>query len=55
MAAAITTATGVPVDLVSGDRGEFSVWVGDRVVSKKTIDGFPEPAEAVIAVQAALG
>lgn len=54
MAAAIEKATGQTVDLVSGNRGEFTVWVGDKVVSKKTFMGFPEPADATAAVVAAL-
>lgn len=55
MAAAITDATDLPVELVPGDRGEFTVWVGDAVVARKTLDGFPEPVEVVRAVDHALG
>ena len=55
MAALIHQATGAEVRLESGDRGEFTVWVGDRVVARKTLDGFPEPGAAVAAVKAALG
>jgi len=29
------------VELVSGDRGEFSIWVGDVCVARKTLDGYP--------------
>lgn len=54
MAAAIEEATGRPVKLVSGNRGEFTVWVGDRKVAAKTFDGFPEIDDAVAAVKAAL-
>ncbi|MCK6507391.1 Rdx family protein [Myxococcota bacterium] len=55
MAAVITDRTGWPVALVPGDRGEFTVWVGDRIVARKTLDGFPEAEAAAEAVVAALG
>ena len=45
---------GQDVDLVSGDRGEFTVWVGDAVVARKSWQGVPEPDDAAAAVQAAL-
>ena len=52
MAAAITEATGQAVTLEPGDRGEFTVWVGDQVVAAKSWEGFPE-AEVVAARVAA--
>lgn len=54
MAALITAATGRPVDLEGGDRGEFTVWVDDEVVAKKTLMGFPDEDEVVRRVEAAL-
>ncbi len=54
MADEITELTGQDVALISGDRGEFSVWVGDRVVARKSMDGFPPPHVAAQAVADAL-
>lgn len=54
MAAEIKDKTGVDVALVSGDRGEFTVWVGEEVVARKTAEGFPLPAEVASRVAAAL-
>ena len=42
MAATITAATGVAVDLEPGDRGEFTVWVAEEVVARKSWEGFPD-------------
>jgi hypothetical protein len=44
----------VSAQLVEGDRGEFTVWVGDRVVSKKTWVGFPADEKVLAAVREAL-
>jgi hypothetical protein len=44
----------VSARLVEGDRGEFTVWVGDRVVSKKTWLGFPADEKVLEAVREAL-
>ena len=54
MAALITAATGVEVDIVEGRRGEFSVVVGDEVVARKGSEGFPQDDEIVARVQRAL-
>ena len=54
MAAAITEATGLPVTLVSGARGELSVRVDDRIVVRKTAKGFPAEAACIEAVRQAL-
>ena len=55
MAALITEATGQPVTLTRGGRGEFTVRVGDLTVASKSPDGFPDEDQAVEAVRAALG
>jgi hypothetical protein len=55
VAALIKAETGQDTELIEGGRGEFTVWVGDDVVSKKTTFGFPEDADAVAAVKKALG
>lgn len=55
MAAKIKAEVGVDeVALVSGDKGEFSVWVGPKVVAKKGPLGFPSEDKVVRKVAAAL-
>lgn len=44
----------VETKLIEGDRGEFTVWVGDEVVSKKNWLGFPDDEKVVAAVRDAL-
>lgn len=40
--------------MIEGNRGEFTVWVGDRVVARKDAGGFPNEDEIVRAVREAL-
>lgn len=54
MAAAIKQKTGLDVQLVEGARGEFTVWVGEKIVARKDANGFPSDTAAVTAVQEAL-
>ena len=54
MAAALTAATGESVDLEPGDRGEFTVWVEEEIVAKKSWEGFPETQVVVERVAARL-
>ena len=54
MAALISTQTGADVELVEGDRGEFTVWVGDRIVARKDGHDFPTDEDAAAAVTRAL-
>lgn len=54
MAALIAEATGVEPELISGNRGEFTVWVDDRRVAQKDSRGFPAEPDVVAAVQSAL-
>jgi hypothetical protein len=42
----------VETKLVAGDRGEFTVWVGDAVVSRKNWLGFPSDEKVLEAVKA---
>jgi hypothetical protein len=42
------------VNLVSGGRGEFSVWLGDQLIVKKDYDGFPTEEAAVAAMRRAM-
>lgn len=44
----------VSAQLVEGDRGEFTVWVGDSLVSKKNWLGFPADEKVLEAVRTAL-
>ena len=54
MAAAIKDALGTDVELVEGNRGEFTVWVGDQKVSEKGWIFFPDDDAVVKAVREAL-
>ena len=45
---------GVEADLVPGKTGEFTVWVGGRMVAKKGFLFFPKDREIVQAVAKAL-
>jgi len=44
----------IAVDLVAGERGEFTVWVDDQVVSKKGWRGFPNDEDVLGKVRAEL-
>ena len=54
MAALIKDELGVEPELIEGGRGEFTVWVGDEVVAKKDLQGFPTDEDALAAVQRAV-
>lgn len=54
MADLLKTELGVETKLIAGDRGEFTVWVGDQVVAKKNWLGFPNDEKVVTAVREAL-
>lgn len=55
MAAALQHALRVETKLVSGKRGEFSIWLdGRRIYDKDHDDDFPSDREAVALVRAAL-
>lgn len=45
---------GVEAELSKGSNGVFVVTVGDDVVAKKTLDGFPTTDQIVASVKAAL-
>jgi hypothetical protein len=45
----------VETNLIEGDRGEFTVWVDERVVAKKGWLGFPEDEKVLAAVREAIG
>jgi hypothetical protein len=54
VAALIEQQTSVPPEILAGDRGEFTVWVGSRKVAQKDRSGFPDDAAIVAAVRQAL-
>jgi hypothetical protein len=54
VAALIKEQLGADSELVEGGRGEFTVWVGDEVVAKKDLQGFPSDDEALNAVKQAV-
>ena len=35
------------VELISGGRGEFTVWLDEQVIAKKDYNGFPTNEDAV--------
>ena len=55
MAELLKRELGVEPELVEGDRGEFTVWVGDRVVAKKGWVRFPGDGRVLAGVRRALG
>jgi len=50
----MTRELGVETELVEGQRGEFTVWVGDELVAKKDRNGYPSEDETRVAVRRAL-
>lgn len=56
MAAALKKTYGVTSTLVSGGRGEFTIWVDGAKVYDKAVSGdFPSNEEAVAAVEEVQG
>jgi hypothetical protein len=53
VAAALRQEPGLQVELVDGNRGEFTVLVDGRVVAGKRGDAFPPTEEVVAAVRKA--
>jgi hypothetical protein len=54
VAALIERELGVETEMVEGDRGEFTVWVGERQVARKGWIRFPSDAKVLAAVREAL-
>ena len=54
MAELLKRELGVETDLVEGERGEFTVWVDEKVVAKKGWFGFPEDQKVLEAVRESL-
>lgn len=56
MAVALRKALAVDATLVSGGRGEFTIWVdGKKAFDKKDHGDFPTDAEAIAAIRAVDG
>lgn len=55
MAALIKKELGVEAELIEGDRGEFTVWVGEGQVARKGWVRFPADEKVLAAVRQALG
>lgn len=54
MAAQLKQDLGLETELVVGNPGEFTVWVGETKVAEKDRGMFPEPSAVVTAVRAAI-
>ena len=54
MADLLRRELGVETELVAGGRGEFTVWVGGKVVAQKGWLGFPSDEKILAAARAAL-
>jgi hypothetical protein len=54
VAAVIKQETGLDAELIEGGRGEFTVWIGEKLVAQKDAHGFPSEGDALAAVQRAL-
>ena len=55
MAALLEQEIGAEAELVEGNRGEFTVWVGDQRVAGKDAMGFPSEQDVLTAVRRAMG
>ena len=55
MAAVLEDDLGEEAELVEGNRGEFTVWVGEEQVAGKNAIGFPTEQEVLAAVRKTLG
>jgi hypothetical protein len=54
VAAELKRQVGVDSQLLVGGSGEFTVWIGDKLVAEKKMGQFPSPEAVVAAVKAAL-
>lgn len=54
MAAFLKEKLGIEVQIIEGDRGEFTVWVGEQMVAKKGWIRFPSNDKVLTAVREAL-
>jgi hypothetical protein len=54
VAALLRKELGAEVEMIGGDRGEFTVWVGDQLVARKGVLRFPSDQKVLESVRAAL-
>lgn len=54
MAARIKSELGAEAELIEGNRGEFTIWVGEQKVAEKGWLRFPSDEKVVAAVKDAL-
>jgi len=54
VAALLRKEVGGEVEMIGGGRGEFTVWVGEQLVARKSILRFPSDQKVLEAVRAAL-
>ena len=55
MAELLRNEFGTDVEMIGGGRGEFTVWVDDKLVARKGVLRFPSDQKVVEAVRTALG
>jgi hypothetical protein len=55
VAAVVKQELGIDSELVEGQRGEFTVWVGEELVARKDALGFPSEDDVLAAVRKTLG
>jgi hypothetical protein len=51
VAAVLKQELGVDSELIAGDRGEFTVWLGDELIARKDARGFPSDDDVLAAVR----
>jgi len=51
VAAALQQALAVTSELVVGKPGEFTIWLGDRLIVEKDHRGWPDPDDVVDAIR----
>jgi hypothetical protein len=55
VAAVLKEHVGADAELIEGNRGEFTVWVGEERVAAKDATGYPSEQDILAAVRRALG
>jgi len=53
VAAEIKRETGLDTKLLIGGSGEFTVWLGEKLIAEKKLGVFPETSAVIAAVKAA--
>ena len=51
----IKSKLGIDAEIVEGGRGEFTVWVDDKLVAKKGWIKFPSEEKIIAGLETALG